>query len=62
MPDIAVHSCTNPPQPEVVLLRACARAQISPEASVLIRETVGNGVDWLALIRIGLQLSNSHGS
>jgi len=62
MPDIAAHSRTNPLQADIALLRACARAQISPEASVLIREMVGQGVDWLALIRIGLQLSNSHGS
>jgi hypothetical protein len=55
MPDIAARSRTNPLQAEIALLRACARAQISPEASVLIREMVGKGVDWLALIRLAMR-------
>jgi hypothetical protein len=55
MSNLATHSRPNPMQAEVALLCACSRKQISPENSVVIRETVRNGVNWLALIRLAMQ-------
>jgi Uncharacterised nucleotidyltransferase len=41
--------------PEVDLLLACARTEITPEISDQIRAAVREGVDWLALIRLAMR-------
>jgi hypothetical protein len=42
-------------RPEAALLLSCARTQLTPEIADRIRSLVGQGIDWIALIRLAMR-------
>jgi hypothetical protein len=55
MPESHARSQDAKSRPEVELLLACSRARLSTETFGKIRATVEQGIDWIALTRMGMR-------